>query len=144
MQQICHLPQVPASHHWISGRRDQHLLLHFISSTSCREQWGDPSASFSPKQKNQVLSHSSEDIHSSPFTSFFALLWRHSMPLKIFLICGAQNYTQHRWKLSENESKWPPNTYLMLQWSWDLMPPTRFSSLCDLDAPDCKVKDLMF
>lgn len=65
-----------------------------------------PPASFSPKQKKQVLSHSSEDVHSSPFTRVFALLWMYSMPLKLFLICGAQ-YTQHSCKLSENESGLP-------------------------------------
>lgn len=140
MKNVCHLPQVPASYHWIPRRRDQHLPSHFLSSKSYREQWGDPSASFSPIQKNQVLSHSSEDIHSSLFTSVFALLWMYSMPLKLSLICGAQNYTQHRWKLSENESKWPPNTYQMLQWSWDLLSLVRFSSLCNLDASACKWK----
>lgn len=43
-------------------------------------------------------------------------------------------------KLSENKG---PDIYHVLQWAGDLLSHLRFSSLCDLEAPDCKMKDLM-
>ncbi|KAK4824371.1 hypothetical protein QYF61_014031 [Mycteria americana] len=50
---------------------------------------------FSKLDKPKVLSHSSQDMPSSPSTSFVALLWMHSRTFTSFLICGAQNCTQY-------------------------------------------------
>ena len=50
---------------------------------------------FFKADKPKVLSHSSEDIPSSPFSSLFALLWTHSRTFASFLNCGAQNCTQY-------------------------------------------------
>ena len=44
--------------------------------------------------KPKVLNHSSQDILSSPFTSFVALLWTHSRPFTSFLKCEALNCPQ--------------------------------------------------
>ena len=53
---------------------------------------------FSKLDKPEVLSCSSWDMPSSPFTSFVALLWTHSRTFTSFLNCGAQNCTQaSRW-----------------------------------------------
>ena len=45
---------------------------------------------FSKLDRTRVLSHSSQDISSSPFTSFVALLWMHSRTLTSFFNCGVQ------------------------------------------------------
>lgn len=81
--------------HWIPGRRVQSFPLHSPSSGSCREQWGHPPAYLdwtnwtdrtnwtNPKS----LAAPSQDIHSSPFSSFVPLLWIY---LTSFLNCRAQ------------------------------------------------------
>lgn len=54
----------------VTGSQEEGIstfLLHFASSKSCREQWGDPSASFSPQLKKQVLSHSPRRHFFQPF-----------------------------------------------------------------------------
>ncbi|KAK4826818.1 hypothetical protein QYF61_011626 [Mycteria americana] len=50
---------------------------------------------FSKLDKPSVLSHSSEDMPSSPFTGFVALLWLLSRTFTSFLNGGAQNCSQY-------------------------------------------------
>ena len=50
---------------------------------------------FSKLEKPKDLSYSSQDIPSSPFTSFVALLWMHSRTFTSFLNSWTQNCTQY-------------------------------------------------
>lgn len=95
-------PVVAYHYHCIPGRRDEHLHLHFLSSTSCREHWGHLSASFSLSWASLELLSGNKS--PSPFSSFAVLLWTHPRTWVSFLNCGAQNYAQYsRWGCTKVE-----------------------------------------
>ncbi|KAK4829029.1 hypothetical protein QYF61_001804 [Mycteria americana] len=70
-------------------------IINSVQRNLQRAMRSPPSLLFSKLDHPKVLSHSSQDMPSSPFTSFVALLWTHSRTFTSFLNFGAQNCPQY-------------------------------------------------
>jgi len=92
--QICAvltLPSIPRSRAW-------HLPLQPLLRALQRAVRSPVGLLFSRWSNLSALSLSSQDMPSSPSTSFVALLWTNSRILAPFLYYGAQNWTEYsRW-----------------------------------------------
>lgn len=108
-------------------QKSSDIPLPFLWSGSCKEQWGHSSASFSPNQTNpKIRSCSSQDIPSSLFISFVALVLMHLSTFMYFLGCGARNCMQYpRWGCTN-----PGYSGIITSLAWLVMPCLMHPGMC--------------